>query len=477
MGRRTWFLHSEGWEKDGDPNVSCGRTVEPLPYRGMTHDPCSGLTAEQAVSETIQTSPSLRRTRALALEAEGGALQAISALAPRLEVSARATKLNPVETGGISPEGAQTPDLVGMVQDPAAQTLWQGLTEFQFPALTDQYSLDATLSYSFTDSLAEALPAYRAAQRNEEAAEQQLEAELNNVALDARRAYYEFARATGGLAVAQSAVDAAEAQREETAAQVNVGTAARVDLLRVEAQLEAANVSLERARFGFEVSQRALQTLMHTEVVPTLGEDLAEPVAGLPLGSEDELKERAYRDRPDLKALYTYVEATRHELRSANGGRIPDLLLLGSAQYANPNLRIVPQRQTFEGNWEVSAVIRWSPNDTVEAQGRSKKLRAALKQAYADVTTLSDAIRVEVAEGYHGVRTAKAAMKSATLGLSAAEEGYRVKREQLRAGTVNTTELLQAQADLIRAQVDVVDSAVDLRIAKAELRRAIGAKP
>ena len=38
---RIYFLHSEGWEKDGDPNVSCGTTVEPLPYRGMEGDPCA----------------------------------------------------------------------------------------------------------------------------------------------------------------------------------------------------------------------------------------------------------------------------------------------------------------------------------------------------------------------------------------------------------------------------------------------------
>ncbi len=44
--RRTYFLHSEGWEKDGDPNVSCSRTVEPLPWRGMSQDPCSGLAIE-----------------------------------------------------------------------------------------------------------------------------------------------------------------------------------------------------------------------------------------------------------------------------------------------------------------------------------------------------------------------------------------------------------------------------------------------
>jgi outer membrane protein TolC len=216
---------------------------------------------------------------------------------------------------------------------------------------------------------------------------------------------------------------------------------------------------------------------MHTDAVPTLGEDLSEPVTGIPTETEDALKERAFRDRPDLQALYTYIEATQHQLKSANGGRIPDLLVRGSAQYSNPNLRVVPQQERFEGTWEVSAVIRWAPNDTMAAHGRSQQLQAALQRAHADVISLGDAIRVEVAQGYHGMHAANAAMKSARLGLSAAEEGYRVKREQLQAGIVNTTDLLQSQTDLIRAQVDVVDSAVGIRIAKAQLLRAIGVRP
>lgn len=40
--KRTLFLHSEGWEKDGDPNVACGQTVGPLPRRGMGRYPCEG---------------------------------------------------------------------------------------------------------------------------------------------------------------------------------------------------------------------------------------------------------------------------------------------------------------------------------------------------------------------------------------------------------------------------------------------------
>jgi outer membrane protein TolC len=437
-----------------------------------------GLTSDQAVEEVLRTSPDVQRTRTLSLEAKGGALQAISGLIPRIELTSRATKLSPVNTAGLAGDNQQQIDqLISMVQDPAAQQLWTGLFGFDFPSLTTQYANDASLIYSITGSLAEALPAYRAAKKNKKAAKQQLEATFNDVAFDARQTYYEFARAKAGVGVAESAVDAAEAQQEETNALVNAGAAARVDLMRVNAQLEAAKVALERAALGFQVAQRSLQALMHTKTTPTLGEDLSEAVTGIPDGDEEELEERAFRERPDLQALYTYVEATRHQLKSANGGRLPDLFLRASAQYSNPNLRVVPQQERFDGTWEVSAVIQWAPNDTIAAQGRSRELQAALQRAYADVISLGDAIRVEVAQGYHGVAAATAALKSAKSGLTAAEEGYRVKREQLRAGIVNTTELLQAQADLIRAQVDVVDSAVGLRIAKAQLLRAIGERP
>ena len=415
-----------------------------------------GLTSAQAVTQIVATSPDLDRTKTLLLEAKGGAMQAMSALVPRLELLGRYSRLSPVDTPSY--------DI-------------PGFGSVTFPSLTQQLASDATLMYSFTDSLAEALPAYRAAKKNEVAAGYQIEAERNNVAFAARQTYYEFARAEAGLGVANFALEAAESQRKETESLVQAGSAARVDLLRVEAQQEAARVAVERAKFGLQVATRALQAMMHTEELPTLGEDLSGPVVAIPAETEEALKERAFRDRPDLLALRTYIVASKHQLRSAIGGRMPDLLIRGSAQYSNPNLRVIPQQDRFDPTWEAGAVIRWSPNDTVRAQGRAKQLQAELERAHADVTALQDLIRVEVAEGYHGLLASRSAMESARLGLSAAREGYRVTREQLQAGIVNTTTLLQAQSELIRAQVDVVESAIGLRVATAQLRRAIGEMP
>ena len=415
-----------------------------------------GLTSDRAVKEVIQTSPSLERTKALLLEARGGALQAMSALVPQLDLIARYTRLSPVDNPSFEIPGLGT---------------------LSFPSLTDQTATDATLTYSFTRSLAEAMPAYRAAKKSKVAAQHQIQAELNNVAFDGRQAYYEYARAEAGLAVANFALEAAASQRKETEALVGAGSAARVDLMRVLAQESAANVAIERAKLGVQVAARALQTLMHTDELPALGEDLSQEVSDIPTETEDALLERAYQARPDLRALTTYIDVTEHQLKSAKGSGAPDVLARGSVQYSNPNLRTVPQRERFESTWEVSAVIRWTPNATVAASGRAHELRAALQQAEADTQLLKDAIRVEVARGYHGVLAARSAIDSARLGLEAAREGYRVTREQLQAGLVNTTTLLQAQSELIRAQVDVVESAIGIRVAKAELLRAIGEMP
>ena len=416
-----------------------------------------GLTSDRAVKEVIATSPDLRRTKALLKEAKGGALQAMSGLVPQLGLVGRYSRLSPVDSPALE--------------------LVPGMEPLSFPSLTNQTATDATLSYSFTRSLAEALPAYRAAKKSKEAAQHQIHAELNDVAFAGRQAYYEYARAEAGLAVANFALEAAVSQREETESFFNAGSAAHVDLMRVRAQEEAARVAVAEAKLGVEVAARALQTLMHTDQLPSLGEDLSENVSQIPAGTERELLERAYQNRPDLLALHQYIEVTNQQIKSAKGSGAPDVLARGSVQYSNPNLRFFPQQQRFDATWEVGALIRWTPNATVAASGRAREIQADLERAHADVQLMRDAIRVEVAEGYNGVLAARSAIVSARSGLEAAREGYRVKREQLRAGIVNTTDLLQAQTELIRAQVDLVNSSIGIRIAKAQLHRAIGEMP
>jgi hypothetical protein len=40
--KRTFFLYAHGWAKDGEPNTAFSKTVEPLPFRGMSGYPYTG---------------------------------------------------------------------------------------------------------------------------------------------------------------------------------------------------------------------------------------------------------------------------------------------------------------------------------------------------------------------------------------------------------------------------------------------------
>jgi len=39
--KRDFLIYSEGWIKDGDFNTAYGKTVDPLPYHGLSCYPCA----------------------------------------------------------------------------------------------------------------------------------------------------------------------------------------------------------------------------------------------------------------------------------------------------------------------------------------------------------------------------------------------------------------------------------------------------
>ena len=64
-------------------------------------------------------------------------------------------------------------------------------------------------------------------------------------------------------------------------------------------------------------------------------------------------------------------------------------------------------------------------------------------------------------------------MEAAQVGIRSAEESYRVRREQFRAGAAVATDVIDAEEDLRRARLDLVNAAIDVRIARARLDRAV----
>ncbi len=447
-----------------------------------------GLTADQAALRAMRTAPRVDRAEAGVRLAGAGMDRALYNFIPQLSISFRYTRLSPIQNAPLG--GSDTPELtpefieglIGGVMDVEAQnnfrfiyTALGGFTNFTFPVLLDSYAFRATLLYPLSDVFLSILPAYEAAQENVRASRWQVSAQLEDVAYDAREAFYNYARARGALAVAQIAVEQAEARHRQVQAFVAAGTAAPVDELRLRAQVATASVALARTRGQVHVALTALRTLLHLDDDADIGvaEDVLGPLPPLPASTE-ELVTRALREREDLRALQSLVRATERQAASAEGTRYPRVGVQANLDYANPNQRVFPQTAEFRESWDISAIVSWSPHDLLNGEAQAREAYARRDQAEADARSLEDAIRVQVTEAATTYESAREALGAARLGVAAAEENNRVQMERYRAGASTLTEVTDAQAELIRAQLDLVNTAIDARVAWARLSRALG---
>ena len=445
-----------------------------------------GLTSAQAVAQAVATAPSLEASAAAVAAAEAGARRAWQAFFPQLEISARYTRLSPIDqpqfaVSVISEEDAANFDtLIAGVDDPEARLLWQGLIGsftdsegFEFPVILNNYVLRGTATLPVSDLFLTILPSYRAAQAAVDVTESQTATQERQIALQARQAYYQLARARAAVLVAEKAVEEAEGSRTQMAALVAGGVRPNVDLLQLDARLAQIRVSLVRARSGARIAERALQVLLHDDAPIRIGEDFGADVPP-PGGTVDQLTERALRDRTEMETLRRLVEARERTIRASLGRQYPQLFVQGNVDLANPNQRIIPQVAEFRTTWDVSVVLRWSPNEMGAARADAAEARALLEQARADMASLSDAVRFEVSDAHARMEAAREALRAAEVGLVAAQEQYEVRRAQLDAGAAVTLDVLQAETSLTRSRLEIVQAAVELRLARADLIRAIG---
>jgi outer membrane protein TolC len=418
------------------------------------------LNADQVAERAVKTAPSVARARAQSAKAREGASQALVGVWPRLDLQASYTRLSehPAPSyGSIMAPGATEPFVV-----------------HGFEAIPDIYSLQATVTYPVSDLFFEIIPLYKAASEVSDAQVLSGKAEEHTIALSAREAFYNYARARATLEVARSSLAASQAQQRDVKSLVAAGTLARVEQMRADANMAIASVAVARAEGGVAVARTALRSLLHAdgEAEVGIGEELSAPLPPL-TETKQALLERALRDRSELAALRVMLRV--HErTRDANAAAgYPKLGINGTAELNNPNQRVEPTQRKFKGSWQVSGVLSWSPNDYAASRGRAGQAGADREQTFAEIASLEDALRQEVSAAYEDYVAAGHAMESALTGIAAAEESYRVRREQFRAGAAVATDVIDAEAELRRARLELVNAAIDVRIARARLDRAV----
>jgi outer membrane protein TolC len=428
-----------------------------------------GLRADDVAARAERESPDVRAKRKAVEAARAKVDQALVGFAPRVQVQGRYVHNSKITAPNLGPMFQPLLDALNVPVTPS----------INFPLVYDMYSLQGQVVVPISDYILRITQNHAAASRSQAAARLAEAAARRKAQRDARVAFYNWARARGGVVVTTQALGTAHQHEQDVHAAVNVGTASRADLLRVESQVAQTELLVERSRNLAALAEEQLRVLMHDPASSRyeLGEDLTRdpPVSGAAQLSE--LFTEALGQRLELRALGETVAAIRETRKVAWAGYLPRVDGFANLYEQNPNTRYFPQESKWHFTWDVGVQLTWTINDSFTTAAQVREVDAKALETEAQRAGLADAIRLEVTQAYNTLREAEVARGTTRRQYQAAEESYRVRRDLFRVGRATSAELTDAETDLVRASLDLLNARIDARIGRITLDYALGREP
>ena len=435
-----------------------------------------GLTSDEVARRAAETSVDARVKERGVEAADARRQEAEAGYWPRLSGTARYTRLSavpPIEFADPRFQFVGRPEQTGPVA--VDQLIAIGFPPFATPV--NQYLLQASLTVPLSDYVFRVSKAIAAATHSVRAARVDEQAARLKVAADGRVGYYQWIRTRGQALVAVQALEQARGHLRDAQQMFAAGLISRADALRAESQVKSMELLVTRTENMVALAEEQLHIVMHDPGNRRyeIGEDVTAPLPARP-GDADlpRLQDEAFDHRLELRALDQTAGSVRDLARLARAASYPRLDLAGNAIYANPNSRIFPPQDRFDGTWDASVVLTWTPTDIAGARASERTQEAQEAQILAQREALLDGLRLEVTQAFQAQHEAEVALDTTLQGLRAAEESSRARRDLFRNGRATLVEMNDAESELMRAQLEVVNAHIDARIARVRIDHAVG---
>ena len=439
--------------------------------------PSGGLTADEAAKKARERGPQIKSAQASAAMASQDVDSSWDAFLPRIDFAAQYKRIKDIENNvSFDPSAFLPQSIIDQIADEQAMnpTAMSSSGTGGFTQPKHQYALTGSIRYPVSDVLLRAWPAYKASVGSAAASKTQTEVAEAIVSLNARVAFYDYARALAQRAVDDQALRQAEAQAKQIKLFVDAGTSAKVDYLTATARVEEARSGLANSEARVAITQSNLSVLTGLTLDEVKG--IAEPVLDAPVAPTtpaEDLVRKAIEQRAELRALRKLVDASDLSHTAQKRSGLPQLVVSANGLSGQPNPRYIPvNTNDFKESWEVGVGIEWSPNNTLASVRSARRASAQLQKARADLQTQEDAVRNEVISAYQNYKSAEAVGAASQARLEAAEEAYRVRLATYRVGAGVIVDLLNADIDVTRARLALANAAINTRAALATLNRA-----
>jgi len=409
----------------------------------------STLSLEQAIELALKHNPTAAIAEQGVWAARGLVTQAVSALAPRLDVSAQ--RVTPVN-----------------------------LPPFSFQSSNS--SLETTFSISQPLFTAGSLQkGVRAAGDYLHGSEGNYQRTRQQIAYLVRQTYYGVLTAEEGVKVIQEVLSSARESLRVARVRYEAGVAPQYDVLAAEARLARVEQELIAAESARDTGWAALGTVLGVAIPPDTGLTTPRPAETSPQRLTD-LQTEALAKRPDLRTSAAQVAVARAQLAIARAARWPTVS--AAATYSLRPKTTIPGESfglppgtelivSQSGGYIVLAAS-WSLYNGGQVFGSIRTAEARLRQAEQAVASLKLQINLDIQTAYLSLEAARAQVPAARKEVDQAQEAQRIARLRYQEGVGTSIEILDADANLEGAKTRLNQAIFGLNLAAAQLELAAG---
>jgi outer membrane protein len=444
-----------GWAAAAVLALALAAQAQMAPHAGAAAPP---LTLRAAIRVALRRSPQPRAAAAAEEQARAAVGEAVAGRRPRVETSEGfARSDNPVTVFGT---------LLSQRRFTAADL---ALTQLNQPAPLNNFVTQVRVEAPLFDARQSALRT-RAAKLELAAAQQGNEQARQATIAAVVNAYYRLAAEAAAARIARSAAAEAAASLHQAQARVRAGMAVEADALRAQVYAAQAEEDLAAAQGQAAVARAGLNRAMGRDqampvMLPAQAEGAPQPAAA----TLDALLAAAHRQRPELRAEHSRLQAARADVTRARAAFLPTLDGIAAAEH--------DQAQFARGggsNWTLGLTLRWTPYDGGQRRAALAGAAAAERQEEARGEELRQGVDLEVREAWEAGVTAARQAGIARQAAAQAAAALTIERNRYTSGLATITELLAAETALTRAQNQALDAGYALAVSAANQALAAG---
>jgi TolC family type I secretion outer membrane protein len=296
---------------------------------------------------------------------------------------------------------------------------------------------------------------------------------VDSVILGVQQSYYAYLQAKALVQVRQEIVKDRELLVRQAQGFYDVGTRARIDVVRAEANLYSAQADLITVQNAVQIAWVTLKNAIGVRDLPErpLVEDQTMPAIPYTL---EEAREIAYKNRPELKSFDAQRRAQDQNIATARRGHLPDLIF--DASYGRRHVSNDGGLNTFplQPTWSVQLSFNIPIFDGLRTTNRVEE---NLRNYYV-ITDQEEQQRQQVAldveQSYLVLQGLAERIKANEAAAKAAKENLDLANGRYQVGVGSIIEVTDAETTYSDAQTTYVRTLYDYKIALAQLKRATG---